>query len=195
MPLDQLLAALEREAGEAADRLVAHARTEAAALTAATAQDAAVRRDRLVAAEVAALRQAADRAVSEAGWRSRRDRLEARERLLARVLEAVRASLPAATAEPAYQASIPQRLAGALACVDEHEPVILRCQPSLLVAVQGAISARPGLVVQADDAVGSGFRLTTADGAVEVDDTLEARLVGARIALARHALQQLEVDP
>ena len=192
MPLDQLLAALEREAHTTADRLLSQARDEAAQLTSAADEALARRRDLSVTTRVGELQAAMEQALADIGRENRGDELRARERLLARVFGAVRAALPAVLDQPNYRASLLPRIAAALACVDESEAVVLRCPASLVTALQTAVTQHPQARIQADDTAGSGFRLATADGALEVDDTLESRLEKSATSMAREAMQRLE---
>lgn len=192
MPLDQLLAALEREASRTGEHLLAEARAEAERLTAGTEREIAQRRDTAAAAAAGEQRGALERAISDAARAARRDTLIARERLLARVFAAVRTALPETIAQSSYRASLPTRVAAAVACFDDREPTVLRCPASLVASLQSIVAEHPAITVQESHDAGSGFRLATADGTIEVDDTLESRLETARPSLARKALQQLE---
>jgi vacuolar-type H+-ATPase subunit E/Vma4 len=194
VPLDQLLAALERAAQEQAERVVADARTEAERISANAEQETARRRDTAVGSRERELRAALEQALSKSRRAARREVLEARDRLLARVFAAAREALPAAIETPAYRAALPQRVAAALSCLDPGEQVVLRCTSSLAETLATEFSGKPGISVREDVEVGSGFRLGTVDGSVEVDDTLETRLAARRAALAREALRRLGVE-
>jgi vacuolar-type H+-ATPase subunit E/Vma4 len=191
MPLDQLLAALEREAGRTAEHLLDAARAEADQLAGSTERAIAGRRDTAAGVTMSQQRAVLERAVSDAARAARRDTLIARERLLARVFDAVRAALPDAIAKPSYHASLPTRVAAALACFDEREAAVLHCPASLVAVLQSIVAGRATVTVQEGLAGGSGFRLATTDGTIEVDDTLESRLETTRPSLARKALRQL----
>jgi vacuolar-type H+-ATPase subunit E/Vma4 len=195
VPLDQLLTALERDAREQAERVVAEARAEAARITEAAEQEVARRREATVGAQEREQRAHLEQALSEARRAARRDVLEARDRLLARVFAAARAALPDAVRRPAYTAALPQRVEAALAAFENTEGVVVRAPPALAPALGAAVSGHPGLRVCADATAGSGFRVATADGSLEVDDTLETRLAARRAALARDALRQLGLEP
>lgn len=195
MPLDQLLAALERDAREQADRLVAEARAEAERVRDAAERDIARRRAATEGAREREHHAALEQALSNVRRAARRDVLEARDRLLARVFSAARAALPAAINTPAYRATLPRRLEAGLACFDGAEPVVVRCSPPLVDVVQAALPPRADVRVRGDPEAGSGFRLTTPDGAIEVDDTLETRLAARRPRLARAALRRLDLEP
>lgn len=194
MPLEHLLAALERDATAQAEHLVAEARATAALLTSTAAQ--AIERRRGETREVHEREQRAvvQAALSTARRAARREVLEARERLLDRVFAAARSALPQALAHRAYRAALPERLAAALACVEEGGEAALRVPAALAADVRAAVSGNGRVTVSVDHDAGSGFRLTTADGILEVDDTLETRLDTQRPRLARDVLRQLEVE-
>jgi V/A-type H+-transporting ATPase subunit E len=193
MGLEHLLEALERDANAQIEQLLAQARAEADRLTAAATE---TRERRCRAADEVRERsrlQEVERAVTLARRVARRSVLEARERLLDRVFTAARTELPAAAAGPAYRAALPAALAGALAAVG-NEPAVIHC-PKMLVRDLERLRPADRSSIEVDAAVGSGFRLATVDGAVEVDDTLEARLDRLRPMLARRVLARLELEP
>lgn len=194
MPLDQLLAALERDARGQADRLLAEARAEAQRVTDAAEREVVRRREATVGAREREQRAALEQALSKVRRAARRDVLEARDRLLERVFAAARTALPAAISTPAYGATLTRRLEAGLVCFDGAETVVLRCSPPLVDVLTAAAPAHAGIRVQGDAEVGSGFRLTTADGSIEVDDTLETRLAARRLRLAREALRRLDLE-
>ncbi len=193
MGLEHLLEALERDANAQIEQLLAQARAEADRLT--TAATAAVERRRQKAHEARerSRLQQVEHAVTLARRGARRSVLESRERLLERLFTAARVELPAAAAGPAYRATLPAALSGALAAVG-NEPAVIRC-PEALARDLERLRPDDRASVVVDPATGSGFRLATADGAVEVDDTLEARLERLRPILARRVLAQLELEP
>ncbi|HEU5358581.1 MAG TPA: hypothetical protein VFU45_05665 [Gemmatimonadales bacterium] len=191
MALDQLLAALERDAHAAADRALADARREAARIEADTERDIAVRRESAAGAVIAGQRAALEQELAGAGRRVRAEVLGARERLLARVSAAMRAALPAAAAGPAYRASLPGRIAAARGYLGPDEPVVLECPPDLARLAAPLVTADRTVSIRTVEGRGSGFRLATADGVVEVDDTLESRLASSWRLLARTALERL----
>jgi len=193
MGLEHLLEALERDAKAQLEQLLAQARAEADRLTAAATATLERRRREAHEAHERSRLQAVEHAVTLARRGARRSVLEARERLLARVFTAAREELPAAAAGRAYLAALPAALTDALAAVG-NEPAVIRCPKALAREVERLRPAdRTSVVV--DAAAGSGFRLATVDGAVEVDDTLEARLERLRPILARRILAQLKLEP
>jgi vacuolar-type H+-ATPase subunit E/Vma4 len=195
MGLEHLLDALERDAKGQIDQLLAQARAEADGVTAAAAAALAQRRAAAADAREHTRLLEVEQAVTRARRAARRLVLEARERLLERVFAAVRGALPAAAAGPGYRARLPAALAGALAAIGGGQAVI-RCPAALAPELERLRPpATPAVPVVVDPAAGSGFRLASADGAVEVDDTLESRLERLRPALARQVLAELQVEP
>ena len=194
MPLEHLLAALERNATAQTARFLAEARAEAERITAADAAAIDRRRGETLGAREREHRAALEAALSTARRAARREVLEARERLLERVFAVARAKLAEALGQSAYRAALPGRVAAALACIGEADAT-LSCPASLAAGLREAVSGNGRVTVRVDPAVGSGFRLRTTDGAVEVDDTLETRLEARRPELAREALRQLGVEP
>jgi vacuolar-type H+-ATPase subunit E/Vma4 len=191
MALEHLLAALERDAAAEAERLLAAARAEAAAIRAAAEERVAQRRAAALGARAAELRGRAERALGEARRGGRRLELEARQRLLGRVAAAARARLPAAMAAPEYRAALPAALAAALACAGEAA-VVIRCPVALVAAVRDALPQGAGAAVEADAGVRAGYTLATADGVLTVDDTLDARLERLWPRLAPGVLARVE---
>ena len=133
MPLEHLLAALERDATAQAERLVAEARATADRLTTTAAEMIARRRGETLGAHEREQHAVIQAALSAARRTARRDVLEARERLLDRVFATARTALPQALAHQVYRAALPERLAAALACVAESGEATLRV-PDVLAA-------------------------------------------------------------
>ncbi|HXF96362.1 MAG TPA: V-type ATP synthase subunit E [Gemmatimonadales bacterium] len=196
MALEHLLAALEREAAEQAQALIAAAQAECARITAASEERAAEYRRRALAPREAELRAEAERALAAARREARRAELDARARLLDRIFAGARELFPVTIAGEAYRRALPGFLAEALACVGPG-PARVRCHPALTEAIRHALgnAGRGEVTVEPDPAVGSGFVLTTADGRVTVDHTLESRLARARPRLALEALRALGLEP
>lgn len=194
MGLEHLLEALERDADAQVEQLLAQARAEADRISTESAAALEQRRRETTSACDSARVQEVEHAVTLARREARRSILEARERLLERVFAAARAELPSAVVGPAYRASLPAALRGALSAVGGDHAVI-RCPETLAPELE---RARPrgsrAVPVEVDPAGGSGFRVASADGAVEVDDTLESRLDRLRFDLARRVLAQLELE-
>lgn len=193
MPLGDLLSALTREVERDVARLRADAEARAAAIAdAGRARVDRVRAERLGEREVK-WRADAERALALARHGARARVLAARGWLLERVLAAVRARLPALVDDPAYRAVLARDVQAALAYVSD-EAVVLRCTPALVHAVRVIVADRAGVRVEADAAVGTGIRAVSADGVIEVDNTLGGRLnrLAARVSFV--ALHRFEAD-
>lgn len=194
MPLEHLLNALERDATAQTESLLAAARAEVTTISRdADARLARLRNDFLGSRE-AELKGAAATALGEARRASRATALAARLRLLERVLAAARARLPAALASPAYRAALPQHVAQGLRAIGD-EPAVIRCPELLAPAVQAAVATRPDVTVRADAASAAGVTITTTDGAIEADNTLDGRLERLRSRLALEVLARFEARP
>ncbi len=190
MALQDLLAALEREA----EQRIAAEQAEAAAAAATLLRDAearrVARREELLARERTRLETAAAREVALATRDAEHAVLTAREALVERVLALVREGLarePLSAAEIAALAALAER---ALAHAGDR-PAGVRATPALQPAVAARLSGR-GLSVAADAAVCAGSQVATADGHLVIDASLPGRLA-AREAEARiHILASLE---
>ena len=194
MALDHLLDALTREAQATAERLRADARAEAATLTALSVEVAGRQRQAEIDHVVRRRRDEVERAVALARHGARDEVLRARERLLQRVERALRAACPAALASPRYRAELPRRVEGALACFPEGELVSARCAAALVEPILAAWPSGWKVEARADETLGSGFVLSSADGSIDIEDTLEARCDALRPDLERRALHLLGVE-
>lgn len=195
MPLDQLLAALERAARSTAERLVADARAEAERLTTAADENIARRRAGTIEARTRTQRAALEQVLSDARLSARREILDARESLLTRLFDAAIAALPKAIDLPSYRDALSRRVSAALECIEPTDRAVIRAPQSLAVPLQALIAGHDNVNVEPNEKAGSGFRLTTVDGVIEVDDTLESRLRIERPQLAREALRRLGLAP
>lgn len=192
MGLTHLLDALERDARSQIDRLSAAARAEADGITAESATRLGERRRLALEEFDRRYRYELEQALTAARRAKRRAVLEARQRLLQRVFDAVRGLLPGALDLDSYRKSLPTVLGGALAALGDG-PVVIRCTPAIRPLLETL--QRPASVsVVPDDTVGSGFLVQATDGSVDVVDTLEERLERRRIELTRRVLEQLGAD-
>lgn len=188
MAIEQLLAALEANGAAQVEQVTAAARAEADAITTAARDQADRRRRAALETRELELRSAAALALATARLAARRTVITAREALLQRVFTRARAELDAVAASPEYLRQLPAALSAALACFGD-EPVEIHCPPALAQAVR---SAGGGVSVVIDKTVGPGFIARSADEAIEVDDTLAARLERQHAALSLAALRALE---
>ena len=190
MPLEHLLSALEREAGEQVHAILAAARAAAAAIAREAEERLGHQRSDVLGAREAELRGAAEAALDEARRAARAGVLEARARLLDRVFAAAREQLPAALASEAYRAALPGHVAEALRAMGD-EPTVIRCPAALVPAVRAAVQ-RKETAVRSDPAAGSGVTAVATDGTIEVDNTLEGRLERLKPRLALEVLARLK---
>lgn len=191
MPLTDLLAALERDAGAQVEAILAAARAEAERVVSETEERIVAQRAAARATTEAARRGELERDLARARRDAQGRVLVARTCLIERVEDAVRGLLPRAIGESAYLDSLAPALEEALSGVGDV-PVEVRCSPSLEKAVRGFVAGRANTVVTPDSGVGSGLRVRSQDGRVEVDATLESRLARDRDELALAALALLE---
>jgi vacuolar-type H+-ATPase subunit E/Vma4 len=193
VPLGDLLSALTREAERDAARLRADAEARATAIADAAAAQADRARAVQLGERESQWRAETERALAAARHTARAQVLAARDRLLERVLAAVRARLPALVDDAAYRAVLARDVQAALAYLSDEE-VVLRCTPALAPAVGALVAGNARVRVAPDAAVGTGVRAISADGVVEVDNTLEGRLDRLRARVRFVALRRLEVD-
>jgi vacuolar-type H+-ATPase subunit E/Vma4 len=125
---------------------------------------------------------------------ARRAILEARARLLDRVFAAARGALPAAASGAAYRTSLAAALAAAITALGDA-PAVVHAPAALIGDLERLRPSGGAVTVVADAETGSGFRVVAADGALEVDDTLESRLERLRPELARRVLARLALAP
>jgi vacuolar-type H+-ATPase subunit E/Vma4 len=194
MALDHLLSALEREAAAQADAVVTAARAEAAAVTRDADERLTRLRNDLLGSREGELRGKAAAALGEARRASRAAVLEARQRLLERIIAAARGALPAALASPAYRATLPQHVAQGLRAVGDG-PAVIQCPEPLVPAVQEAVAGRHDVAVRADAASAPGVIVSTTDGVIEADNTLVGRLERLGPLLALELLARLGARP
>ena len=101
--------------------------------------------------------------------------LEARTRVVDRVLDELRAILPEATTMESYLSSLSDQISDALQYVD-GDGAVVRCSPSLASAVQAVVQDRPQVRVEPTTDIDAGFVLAGAEGSVVVDGRLETRV-------------------
>ena len=191
MALDQLLAALERDATRAAEQRMEAAEAEATRLrTAAHAKADALRADRLQAQEKR-LREEIERVLLVERRRLRAEMLRRRQALLDQALVMVEAKLPAATLDPANRSGLGRDLDRALTYVNGI-PAVVRTPTDLVGWARDALDGRSGITVQADPAITSGLTVTTVDGSVVIDATLATRLRQSWPELSMKLLAWLE---
>jgi len=193
VPLPDLLAALERDAGAQAQAILAAAQGEAERVASETEARIAGQRAAARATTEAAHRGELERDLARIRREAQARVLAARARLIDRVTGAVQQLLPETINQPGYLETLGPAMREATAGVGDS-PVEIRCTPALVASLRRLVAGRADTAVTADAAVGTGFRLRTTDGAVEIDATLESRLARDRERLALAALALLEPD-
>jgi vacuolar-type H+-ATPase subunit E/Vma4 len=194
MALEELLEVLRRETEAEATAILADAQAEAEAIRARCDADLATRSERLRSEQETIRRSAVELAVAQARRDSRRDLLEARERMLGRVFARAREQFPGALDSPEYQAGLSTRLNEALACLAARAGTV-RCHPELEPALAPLLGSRPGVTLTADPSVGSGFKVASDDHSVEIDGTLEGRLERTRDRMKQTVMAALGEAP
>jgi vacuolar-type H+-ATPase subunit E/Vma4 len=190
MALDHLLAALERDGTAQVEALLAEARVTVAAVTREADERVAQRRRDALATREAAVRQSTESALADARHASRRRMLDARQRLLDQVRGAAHALLPEAVNGASYRAALPRHIAEALEAAGD-EPVVIRCRDGLVPVVQPIVAPQARVTVRGDASVPPGMVVTTADGVIEVDQTLDGRLERLQARLALEVMARL----
>jgi vacuolar-type H+-ATPase subunit E/Vma4 len=191
MGVEALLAVLEQRAAEEAERRRAEAEAEADAIRREAEAEVERRRAGYRKQLEAAARARLAQELAAAWWEARRAVLEHRARLFDRVFAGARerlASLPL----PEYADRLGALLAEALPYL-EGEAVVIECQPEAAPLVRRLLGDRTDLSVVADPAAAPGLMLRSADGRVEIDQTLPGRLERLRDELAVALSQRLGV--
>jgi vacuolar-type H+-ATPase subunit E/Vma4 len=191
MALDQLLAALERDAQGTAGTVLAGARTDADALRAEAEARITRRREALVAGRKSELDAATREAVARARRTTTEATLAARQRFLDRVFAAARDHLARAVDDDQFRAQLPGYLSDARAFIGDG-PCSVRCRPELAALIRSHLGPDDRWTIQEDPAAGTGVRLIAGDGSVEIDNTLEARLARLRPRLSLEIMRAFE---
>jgi vacuolar-type H+-ATPase subunit E/Vma4 len=191
--IDALLAKLEREAEAEIAQITADARARVAALSSDAGERLARRREATLRLQEEEGRARVEDAVGAARQAARQQVLLARATLLARVFEELEKTLPEIAAGPAYRDALARDVTHALTFTG-GEPAVLQCAPALVRWLRSAAKQNGRLTVNGDARVGPGFRMWTADGALEVDGTLAGRAQRLRPHLALKALAALEKE-
>jgi vacuolar-type H+-ATPase subunit E/Vma4 len=195
MALDRLVTALETEAEAEAQAILAKARAEASAIRERCEKELADRRDAARTDREAEQRATVELALVSVRRDARRIVLEARQRLLDRVLAAARTRFPETLRAPAYRSGLPGQLAQALGCLGGRKGV-LEVHPLIADQLRASLGSGSSVELRSDAGAGSGFRLRSADGTLEVEATLESELArqAARVALEILRRQEISHD-
>ena len=176
MALPELLDALRAQAAARRAEELARADAEVERLLGeASASTARRRADHLERAARDA-NEAARRTLSEARSVAARTMLMARDRLLTRVRAALDERIRAASGDADYLSALPVELGDALERLPSGE-VIVRARPELAAILAQPARGRPGVLFETVRDMGVGFVAISPASGVEVDATLEAKLV------------------
>ncbi|MGH7124516.1 MAG: V-type ATP synthase subunit E, partial [Stellaceae bacterium] len=178
MPLQSLLDTVTRRVGAEVAALRDHARAEAAEILSHADQRASDRNRTALGNREKVLRGQADRALAIARREARRLELEARSRLLARLLEVVAARLPAA-ALGVPDTTIGRKFAATLASLGDR-PATVRCDPGLVERLRPLVAPHRHLSLAGDPDLRGGFRLESTDGRLSIDATVDEYLARER---------------
>ena len=166
---------LRRRAERTAETLLREARAEADRLVGEAERTIEKRRREAMHDKEAEYRGEARIAIASERHEALRAVLEARTRVVDRVLQELRAILPEATATESYLSSLAGQISDALQYVDGNGAVV-RCSTSLAPSVQATVRDRPQIRVEPTTDIDAGFVLAGAEGAVVVDGRLETKV-------------------
>ncbi|NNE20146.1 MAG: hypothetical protein HKN10_16890 [Myxococcales bacterium] len=174
---------LRRAANATAESILDAARSDSERV--ASHSERAIERRRRALEELKEAEYGADarRAVANERHAAMRAVLMARTQVVDRVLERVRALLPAASMEERYLRGLGTELSEALTFVDRDDAVV-RCSPALEPAVRKALSDTPRVRVEPNEEMGTGFIVVGAGGSVVVDGQLDTRIARSVSSLA-----------
>ena len=190
--IDALLATLERDAEAEISRVMDDARARAAEIVAAAEQRIARRREQTLEQRTTEARAEHERALAATRAAARAQVLAARAALLDGLFARVRAELPAVAASAAYRAGLARQLEH-LSVFAGDRSITVRCNPALTATLRHVIKTNGRWPIRSDSHIEAGFRLTAADGTLEIDATLENRLERLRPRLALEALAALSL--
>ncbi|HEX6106359.1 MAG TPA: V-type ATP synthase subunit E [Gemmatimonadales bacterium] len=192
MALTELLQTLEDEARQRVNDLLAQARAEADRLRRESAAEGDRLRGVALHARETELRADAARRLEAARREATRQVLEARAAALGAIRARAEERLAAGAGDPAWLPRLRRDLAEGLRYLDAV-PVVVEADAALLGELRAAGGGRE---LRFEAATGHhGLVLRSADGALTVDASLEARLERAWPALAMDLVRRLEEGP
>ncbi len=178
MGLNELIASLIRSAQDEAERRRARAREEAERIVAEARARVAGRVATAVAEREACRRGELRRELARERRARRSALLERRDRQLASVLELTRARLPEVLRRPQYRTSLTRDLTEAATYLGD-EGAVVRAPPVLREPIEEWLARRADWSLELDPTRTTGPVITSLDGRLTVDLSLETRL-GAR---------------
>jgi vacuolar-type H+-ATPase subunit E/Vma4 len=175
--MEELIAALEREASVEAETKLERARREAAELLAACREELTLRMEDDLERREQVLRAQMALAAGRARRAGRSEVLRARDALLGRVRMAAQEHIAGLETDPDYLVGLAEELREALGFLAEG-PAEVRCRPALVAPLVEALEdlKRGDVQLREEPSLGTGFVVRALDGHAEVDARLGARL-------------------
>lgn len=190
MALADLIARLEADAATRVTAVRAQAAAEVRALedeaTRVAAEESAARLE----ARRVALERELQREFAQTRQRFRAEALTAQRALVARIFERAQALVPEVGRSEAYLASVGAHALEALSFLEGLRPVV-RCSPEVAAALLPLVQGRKDVLVRAEPGAAPGVLVEAADGSVQVDNTLAARLTRLEPQLTIDFLREL----
>lgn len=183
MSVQPLLAQLRQEAAAEASRRLEVAQQRAAQILAEGADDDARDLERSLAEHERLLRQVLDRQRDDVMRQCHLQALEARRRLVTRVLTSGEGRVEALVRHPCFGEALRALMRRTLEYLPASEQRV-RGHPAVVQLLRQDVGVPPGLRLEEDRAVGFGFVTESADGKVRVDATFGPMLQRARAVLA-----------
>lgn len=190
MGLDDLLAALAREARLEARAALKQAHAERKEILSASRERIAALQHRRLERQKSAFAEEARGRIAGVQRETRAALLAAQDGLVDRVLSRVEERLGEAAVIERLQATLPSRLPRLLR-YGEGRKLLVRCSPGLAKAMREMRGLPSGVDVREDPEVTAGVRLESADGDLLIDDTLAARLGRRRRVLRMQILENM----
>lgn len=193
MALLELLAALEREAGDRIARDRAAALAEAERITTEARARLTRRQEEELARATAGLQAEAERSHAQASRAAEQEVLTSRDALLERVLALGRERLQTRAPAATDRGAITALLTDALGYLDGG-PLEVHASPALLELFRGTLDGRPDHTLTAAPAVIAGGIIQGESGRVTVDASLGGRLAARGLEARIVILKLLEAE-
>jgi vacuolar-type H+-ATPase subunit E/Vma4 len=174
--LPELLEALRAEAAERRAAELARADAETARIREESRASLERRRAEHVERAARDATEAARRSLAEARSQAARSMLEARDRLLGRIRGALEERTRNMNRDPEYRAAVAEELVDALERLPPGR-VVVRTRPDLADVALRVAEAGPDRGVETAPDLGAGFVAVSPETGVEIDATLEVKLL------------------
>jgi vacuolar-type H+-ATPase subunit E/Vma4 len=194
MPGSDLTTELRERAEERAQALMRAARTDATRIIEQASAELEARRSAMLESSERAYRYESRASIASARHEAMRAVLLARERMLERVLERVRALLPEASRSEGYRKGLGLEVAQAVEFVGATGAIV-RCSEGLDTAIGQVLEGEAVSKVEPLSDGRHGFVVVGEEGRVQVDGTLESRLERLTPSLAIELRARVEEPP